>query len=127
MGSPSFRTGGERQHRARGPDQGQAQVAALDVDRLTYGDCANLYRGDKMAAKVIDIPAAEMVREWFDVLVEGTEEAGEDIEKRLKELGAKSRLQAGAHLGARVRRRRHPRRRQRRREEARPSRSTSPR
>src|SRR4051794_13343967 len=72
------------------PTRDKRKSSVLSVDRLSYGECANLYRGDKMAAKVIDIPAAEMVREWFDVLVAGSRSAGEDIDSRLKELGAKA-------------------------------------
>lgn len=72
------------------PTRDKRKSAALAVTRLTYADAANLYRGDKMAAKVIDVPAAEMVREWFDVEIEGQEGLSEKIERRLKDLGAKS-------------------------------------
>jgi phage-related protein (TIGR01555 family) len=72
------------------PTRDKRKSAALSVTRLSFEDAANLYRGDKYAAKVVDIPAGEMVREWFDVLVEKDESKSEDIEKRLKELKAKS-------------------------------------
>jgi hypothetical protein len=52
-----------------------------------------------MAAKVIDIPAAEMVREWFDVLVEN-DEAGREDREAPEGAGREERLQAGDHLGA---------------------------
>jgi phage-related protein (TIGR01555 family) len=72
------------------PTRDKRKSAALSVTRLSFEDAANLYRGDKYAAKVVDIPAGEMVREWFDVLVENDESKSEDIENRLKELKAKS-------------------------------------
>jgi phage-related protein (TIGR01555 family) len=72
------------------PTRDKRKSAALSVTRLSLEQSANLYRGDKYAAKVVDIPAGEMVREWFDVLVEKDEPKSEKMEKRLKELGAKS-------------------------------------
>lgn len=67
------------------------KAAHLQPMRLSYGEACNLYRGDKMAAKVVDMPAGEMVREWFDVVLD--DDAGgraAKVDDRLKELGAKA-------------------------------------
>lgn len=72
------------------PTRDKRKSACLEPTRLTYGQACNLYRGDKLAAKCIDTPAGEMVREWFDVLVENDEsELGDKVQTRLKQLKAK--------------------------------------
>lgn len=60
--------------------------------RITALEAEYLWRGDDIAAKIIEKPAREMVRRWIDVLVEGESEQARAIEARLDELGAKAKV-----------------------------------
>jgi phage-related protein (TIGR01555 family) len=65
---------------------GQATV----LDRVTLEE---LYRGDSMAAKVVDLPAEEMTREWIEIKVSDDPEQAEEIDEALKNLHAQERFQ----------------------------------
>jgi hypothetical protein len=66
-----------------------ASVVAYDLDWKT---CESLYRGDDMAARIVERPVREMLRKWVDVLVEGSTEEGKGVTAVLDELGAKKKL-----------------------------------
>jgi len=63
---------------------------------MTKEDADELYRGNDMAATIVDLPADELVREWVDVAVDqGEEDDGDGVSAlsasmadRLEELGA---------------------------------------
>lgn len=66
---------------------------------LSPSYCAELYRSDDMAARVVDRPAADMVREWFRVSIrpdatrdreakQKAAQAAEDLDTKLDELNA---------------------------------------
>lgn len=55
----------------------------------------NLYRGDANARKIVDLPAREMTREWFDV--DG--DADGAITGALEEIGAKAAIRTGIRQG----------------------------
>lgn len=59
-------------------------------ERLTYDGCLSLYEGNDCAAKIIDRPAADMVRAWFDFKSEGDKARAELLEKDMRHLGAQS-------------------------------------
>lgn len=86
------------------PTRDKRKSAVLNPTRLSYGQACNLYRGDKMAAKLVDTPAGEMIREWFDVLVEndtgGRSKKAQDRVKQLKtKLAFKNALIAARKTG----------------------------
>jgi len=68
--------------------------------RLSWADCEALWRGDDMAAKIVEEPAREMTRRWLDVQVENqseddvadTKDDAEAVEKALKRLKAQTRV-----------------------------------
>lgn len=60
--------------------------------RITAQEAEYLWRGDDVAAKIIEKPAREMVRRWLDVLVEGEAEKAKAVEARLDELEAKEAI-----------------------------------
>jgi phage-related protein (TIGR01555 family) len=62
----------------------------IAVRTLTTQEAELLWRGDDMAAKVIEKPAREMVRRWIDVLVEQDAAAAQGVAARLDELKARS-------------------------------------
>lgn len=57
-------------------------------DLLTYSDLIELYRSDDIISRIIDMPADEMVREWFDVVIPDDKESGELIGAKLDDLHA---------------------------------------
>lgn len=73
---------------------------AVTFKKLTYVECEDLWRGDDMAAKIIEEPAREMTRKWLDVQIENAEEDdisetkadAELVEKDLKRLKAQARV-----------------------------------
>jgi hypothetical protein len=68
--------------------------------RLSWVECEELWRGDDMAAKVVEEPAREMTRRWLDVQIENeaedeiseTKADAELVEKDLKRLKAQGRV-----------------------------------
>lgn len=62
------------------------------VRTLTTQEAEQLWRGDDMAAKIIEKPAREMVRRWIDVLVEQDAAAAQAVAARLDELKARSAI-----------------------------------
>ncbi len=73
---------------------------AVSYKRLSYVECEDLWRGDDMAAKVVEEPAREMTRRWLDVQIENegeddvseTKADAELVEKDLKRLKAQGRV-----------------------------------
>jgi phage-related protein (TIGR01555 family) len=59
---------------------------------VTYGEAEALWRGDHMAAKVVEEPAREMTRRWLDVPVEGDKDASEGMGAALEVLKAQNRV-----------------------------------
>ena len=59
--------------------------SAFTTSTLSSDQCEDLYRGDDLAARVVDLLAADMTREWCDVLVEGDKETAEKVQKDLDE------------------------------------------
>jgi hypothetical protein len=64
----------------------------MQAERLEYEDAYELYRSHDMAARIVDLPADEMTRQWFDVLIDGKAKQGEDIVNALEELKAEERF-----------------------------------
>lgn len=71
---------------------------------MGYQEAEDLWRGDDMAAKMIEEPAREMTRKWLDVQIEPpkgekdpakAKDASEATEKALSRLNAKARLREG--------------------------------
>jgi hypothetical protein len=62
------------------------------VQYLSTQQAELLWRGDDMAAKIIEKPPREMLRRWLDVLIAGDSEASQGIAARLDELKARAAL-----------------------------------
>lgn len=75
-------------------DNQTSDVFGTTVDR-TFGELEELYRGDGLAKRIVDLPAAEMTRNWFDV----TGDTEGDVEKALVELDAKSLVNKALRWG----------------------------
>ncbi len=74
---------------------------------LQQGQLDALYAGDWLIARACDRPAADQVRRWVEVKVDGKKGQDDDIAERMKQLGIKARLQeaitwARLHGGALV-------------------------
>jgi phage-related protein (TIGR01555 family) len=63
---------------------------AASSDIITYYDALEMYRSDDMVSRIIDMPADEMVREWFDVVIPEDKEAGELLGAKLDDLNAQT-------------------------------------
>lgn len=61
-------------------------------DVVSDAEAAELWRGDDLAARVIEEPVAESLREGFEVKVAEDKELAEQITARLEELGATGAL-----------------------------------
>lgn len=66
--------------------------AAVDLQGLDYQDLRTLYRGDDMAARIVDLLPKEALREGFDVRVEEDEDMSEELENELKRVHASDRV-----------------------------------
>lgn len=66
--------------------------AVASIDWLGLGDLISLYRGNDLAARIVDYPADSMVREWVDVLIEGESELQEEIEHKLRDLDTQAKV-----------------------------------
>lgn len=66
--------------------------AAVDLQGLDYQDLRTLYRGDDMAARIVDLLPREAMREGFDVRVEEDEDMSEELENELKRVHATDRV-----------------------------------
>jgi phage-related protein (TIGR01555 family) len=54
-------------------------------DILAYEDCLDLYRGDDLAARVVEAPADEMLREGFEIKIKPKDDASAADTKQLEE------------------------------------------
>lgn len=63
------------------------------VYRLTREELRALWLANDMGSNIVEKFAAEQVRKWLDVKVEGDKEAGEAFDARLEELGAQRKFQ----------------------------------
>jgi phage-related protein (TIGR01555 family) len=59
---------------------------------ITTQEAEELWRGDDLAAKIVEKPPREMLRRWIDVLVEGEAEVAQAVAARLDELKARAAL-----------------------------------
>jgi phage-related protein (TIGR01555 family) len=59
---------------------------------LSFEECRELYRGDDIAQRIVDMVADELVREWAEVKVEDDADAGEALDAKLEELDARGKF-----------------------------------
>jgi phage-related protein (TIGR01555 family) len=59
---------------------------------LSYPELVDLYRSDDLAAKIVDRPVEEMLRQGFEVKIAGDKEAAEATNDALKALGTQEIL-----------------------------------
>lgn len=72
------------------PAKDKRKSSVVVPDRLFYADCSALYQGDDMAARIVDIPAAEMCREWVEFVVGGDKDLAEDVGQQIEDINAQS-------------------------------------
>src|SRR5712692_10065156 len=65
--------------------------ASFGLERLSYQQLEELYRGDDMAARIVETIPDEMVREWLDVLIEDDQDASERVGALLDEMEVQSK------------------------------------
>jgi phage-related protein (TIGR01555 family) len=83
-----------------GTTRDKRRSTAVSYANLSEQECEDFWRGDDMAAKVVEEPAREMTRRWLDVQVEQEDgddsstgkDAAEGAERELKRLKAKAAL-----------------------------------
>lgn len=76
-----------------GDPKKDARLASMfTAERLTYDGCLALYEGNDCAAKIVDRPAADMVRAWFDFKSEGDKKRAELLEKDVRRLKAQEAI-----------------------------------
>ncbi len=76
-----------------GTERDKRRGAGVVVLTLDYNQAHDLYRGDDMAAKIIDEPSREATRRWLDVQIQDDKVASELVEKEERKLKAKKLFQ----------------------------------
>lgn len=99
--------GWENVFTGHGTTRDKRRGSQVSVMALGWADCEALYRGDDMAAKIVEEPANEATRRWFDVQIQDDKAAAEAIERqqhtlraplRFQEAMAKARAYGGAGI-----------------------------
>lgn len=65
--------------------------------RLDADTCADLWRYDDVAARIVEVPVEEMTREGFDVLIPGDKDGMEQVTQALDDLAWDAALVEAAH------------------------------
>src|SRR6266540_1077820 len=76
-----------------GTERDKRRGAGVVVLTLDYNQAHDLYRGDDMAAKIIDEPSLDATRRWLDVQIQDDKVASELVEKEERKLKAKKLFQ----------------------------------
>lgn len=67
--------------------------ASFSVCHVAPEDAEQVWRGDDIAARIVETPPDDMLREGYDICVYGDRERGEELEDLAEELDVNARLQ----------------------------------
>ena len=85
--------GWENVFTGHGTARDKRRGSQVSVMALGWADCEALYRGDDMAAKIVEEPANEATRRWFDVQIQDDRKTAEAVERQQLALRAELRFQ----------------------------------